>query len=600
MRLAKSVQSPEKIILWTNEASKLDKALLKTVSDIGAEIKEVALPDFLESEVSKRPQHAADWLRLKILHDQGGIYLDTDLLLMRDLNDLLDFSGRSKSMVLSWEGENKDSSSNSIMISPRGGVFCAEWLAKTSEMYMAEEPSWAYCGVLLPAKLVEKENLQHHVLVFDYTFACALHFSRPWLFEKSLYEEAERKTSESRAIHVFETYHWPTIAKIDNNWVDNNECLLSEIVKRGRKIVENRKLKICVYAISKNEEKFVERFCEAAKEADLVFIADTGSTDGTVESARACGAMVNSIHISPWRFDHARNAALALVPGDIDICVSLDLDEILQPGWREEIERVWKDDTTRLRYMFDWGCGIAFKYEKIHARKGYYWHHPCHEYPVPDGRTKEVWADTDMLLVVHKPDPTKSRGQYMDLLELSVKEDPDCPRNAFYYARELSFHRRWKESIVACESYLKLPRATWQNERCYAYRVMGRCYSELGDLWNAEKSFRLAAIEAPNTREPWCELALLMYRQSKWLDCFSAAMKALQIKDRLLVYTVDPEVWGHQPHDLAAISAYWLGLQDIALEQARICVKMSPDDARLKANLALIEKQSNKQLQEVA
>ena len=228
-------------------------------------------------------------------------------------------------------------------------------------------------------------------------------------------------------------------------------------------------MKIAVYAISKNEEQFVERFCTAAKDADLIFIADTGSTDRTVELAVKHGAEVNEIYISPWRFDLARNAALALLPRDINVCVSLDLDEELQPGWREEIERIWKlGVTTRMRYMFDWGAGIAFKYEKIHARAGYRWHHPCHEYPVADGRIHEVWADTDMLLVIHKPDPTKSRGQYLDLLRISVQEDPIDPRNGFYYARELSFHKQWDKAIEECNRYLNLPGATWPNERCYA------------------------------------------------------------------------------------------------------------------------------------
>jgi glycosyltransferase involved in cell wall biosynthesis len=359
--------------------------------------------------------------------------------------------------------------------------------------------------------------------------------------------------------------------------------------------MENGKLKICVYAISKNEEMFVERFCNAAKDADMIMIADTGSVDGTVERATQNGAVVHNICISPWRFDHARNAALALVPSDVDICVSLDLDEVLQPGWREEIERVWvKGETTRLRYMFDWGCGIAFKYEKIHARKGYHWHHPCHEYPVPDGRITEVWADTDMLLVIHKPDPSKSRGQYLDLLELSVKEDPDCPRNAFYYARELSFHSRWRESIEACERYLKLPRANWPNERCYAYRVMGRCYTDLGDQWNAERAFQMAAYESPNTREPWCEMAMLMYRQHRWEECFAAAIRALKITDREMVYTVDPEVWGHQPHDLLSISAWHLGFKDLAIKHAKICVELTPSDPRLQSNLDfLLKEQAN-------
>lgn len=350
------------------------------------------------------------------------------------------------------------------------------------------------------------------------------------------------------------------------------------------------RLKICVYAISKNEAHFVQRFCESAKDADLILIADTGSDDGLPEEAANHGAVVHHICITPWRFDLARNAALALVPRDIDVCISLDIDELLQPGWREEIERVWKKgETTRLRYMFDWGCGIQFYYEKIHARHGYMWHHPCHEYPIPDGRITEVWAQTDMLLAVHKPDPTKSRGQYMDLLELSVKEDPQCPRNAFYYARELSFHRRWQESIDACKNYLSLPRATWHNERCYAYRVIGRCHSELGRPWEAEKAFQMAASEAPDTREPWCELAMLMYRNSRWEECFAYAMRALRIVDRMAVYTCDPEVWGHQPHDLASIAAWHLGLLDKALEEAQLALEKSPDDVRLKLNLEYIQ-----------
>jgi glycosyltransferase involved in cell wall biosynthesis len=320
----------------------------------------------------------------------------------------------------------------------------------------------------------------------------------------------------------------------------------------------------------------------------MILIADTGSTDDTVELARRCGATVHDICISPWRFDLARNAALALIPRDYTVCISLDLDELLEPGWREEIERVWAPETTRLRYMFDWGCGISFYYEKIHAKHGYMWHHPCHEYPVPDGRITEVYAQTDMLLAVHKPDPTKSRSQYMDLLELSVKEDPQCPRNAFYYARELSFHRRWQESIDACENYLKLPRAVWANERCYAYRVAGRCYSELHDSQNAERSFHLAAAEAPNTREPWCELAMLMYRQHRWEECYAYAMRALQIVDRLKVYTCDPAVWGAQPHDLASIAAWNLGLVQKSIEQAKIAVEKEPDDERLRNNLEFV------------
>src|ERR1700722_2938612 len=129
-------------------------------------------------------------------------------------------------------------------------------------------------------------------------------------------------------------------------------------------------MRIAVCAIALNEAKHAQRFCDAACDADLIFVADTGSTDGTQEILRENDAEVVSIRISPWRFDDARKAALSMLPLDTDVVVSLDLDEVLQPGWREEIERVWTPGTTRLRYGFDWGYGIAFQYEKIHARRG--------------------------------------------------------------------------------------------------------------------------------------------------------------------------------------------------------------------------------------
>ena len=88
-------------------------------------------------------------------------------------------------------------------------------------------------------------------------------------------------------------------------------------------------MKIAVYTIALNEAQFVERWYESAKDADYLMIADTGSADGTVEKALALGINVHVISVRPWRFDDARNAALALLPDDIDYCISLDMDEVL-------------------------------------------------------------------------------------------------------------------------------------------------------------------------------------------------------------------------------------------------------------------------------
>lgn len=351
-------------------------------------------------------------------------------------------------------------------------------------------------------------------------------------------------------------------------------------------------MKICVNAIAKNEAGFIPRFCESAKDADLILIADTGSTDGLVDVARKHGAVVYEISVKPWRFDVARNAALALVPGDFDVVISLDIDEVLMPGWRAEIERVWRHGTTRLRYYFDWGHGIKFKYEKIFARHGYRWHHPVHEYPVPD-RISEVWADTDMLLVQHLPDETKSRGQYLELLEMSVKEDPACPRNAFYYARELSFYRKWGECIVACLKYLENPKANWPNERAYAMRILGQAYSALGCSDQAQEWLIKGTTEAPGTREPWVSLAQHYHDRKMWLLCLRAVRKALEVKDRELVYTCDPAVWGALPYDLGSIAAWNLGEAEDAIVFCEKALEYDPDSGRIKSNLDYMKGNKN-------
>lgn len=493
----------------------------------------------------------ADLMRYEILHEEGGFCVDADSECVKPLDDDL----FNEEIVLSYENT-----------ATRPGLVCVGYMASipgaqlfsdvirdvlaTSLDEILVEHAWFSVGPRRLTDNLDRGNYPGVKILPDYMFI-------PEHFDAPAYKGLGT---------VYANQHWLTTKK-------NKE-----------------QLKICVYAISKNEEKFVKRWADSAKEADLILLADTGSTDRTVEVANECGVKTYEICITPWRFDHARNASIALIPKWVDICVCIDVDEVLEPGWREEIERVWKKgETTRLRYYFDWGSGIKFQYEKIHARHGYYWHHPCHEYPRFDGRIKEVYAYTDKLLVSHHPDPTKSRGQYLDLLQLSVDEDPNCPRNAFYYARELSFHGRWQDAIDACNRYLKLPGATWNNERCYAYRVIGKCYSELGNLVEAEKALFMAASEAPNTREPWCELSLLMYKQKRWEESFTFALRTLKIENRELVYTCDPEVWGHQPHDLASIAAWNIGLKEIALTQAKLAVEKTPNDARLQANLKFIQ-----------
>ncbi len=490
VRAAHDVQQPDKLLIHCNQEP-VGNPNWERIRPY-AEIVPLEAPD------AQYPQYQSDIARLNILLEHGGIYLDTDMLLLKPLLVNVDHE-----CVVSADSPAQTALNAGLLMAKPGAKFIREW-ART----LTISPEWAHHAVVQPWKILQEHPTWAHIRPSSEFIPFDWH-------DKTILGVAGSVYDDAYAVHVWETIWADDLARIDDGYLRSANSIFAYLFKKYA-----RRLKIAVYAISKNESLFVERFCTAAKDADLIFIADTGSTDDTVALAHQHGTTTADILISPWRFDHARNAALALLPSDIDVCVSLDLDEVLQPGWREEIERVWTPGTTRLRYMFDWGTGIAFPYEKIHARTGYRWTNPCHEYPVPD-RINEQYANTDMLLVIHKPDNTKSRGQYLDLLRVSVEENPTDPRNAFYYARELSFSGQHEKSIAECQRYLALPKADWANERCYAMRVISRCYGEMGQLDKALSWAYRAAAEAPDTREPWTEAASIAHTLGRWAQALA-------------------------------------------------------------------------------
>ena len=83
------------------------------------------------------------------------------------------------------------------------------------------------------------------------------------------------------------------------------------------------RLSVCL--IAKNEERFLDGCLESIRGlADQIILVDTGSTDRTVEIARAHGA---EVHFRAWDndFSAARNAALLHARGDWILV--LDADE---------------------------------------------------------------------------------------------------------------------------------------------------------------------------------------------------------------------------------------------------------------------------------
>jgi tetratricopeptide (TPR) repeat protein len=186
-------------------------------------------------------------------------------------------------------------------------------------------------------------------------------------------------------------------------------------------------------------------------------------------------------------------------------------------------------------------------------------------------------------MMTHKPDNTKSRGQYLDLLEMATKEDPNCHRSCYYYGRELTYRSRWLDAQTELERYLTLPTATWPLERSHVMRLIGSCLEKQDK--DGLKWFRLAAIEDPSLRENWYDLAMTCYQKHQWIESYAAAKKALEIKENKAQHTGSTDAWGFMAYDLVAIAAYHLKLKDEAIKFGSIALQMQPENQRLIDNL---------------
>ncbi len=354
------------------------------------------------------------------------------------------------------------------------------------------------------------------------------------------------------------------------------------------------KYKICVYAISKNEEKFVERWYQSMKEADDIYVLDTGSKDKTVKKLKKLGVHTKKQKFSPWRFDVARNASLAMLPEDTDICVCTDLDECFEPGWRKRLEEQWSDEITRARYLYNWHFNdegkpdVTFYIEKIHKRLGFQWTHPVHEV-LHYQKGKENIITLNNITLNHYPDKEKSRSSYLPLLELSVKEAPTDDRNMHYLGREYMYYKQWDKCIDTLIKHLSLKTATWKDERSASMRFISRAYIGLNRYDEALMWLDKAILETPYLRDPLVEKALLEYQLENYEEVITLCEKALTITEHYKNYVNETFSWDHTIFDLLSIAYFHLGNIDKSLENVISAIKLSPSNTRLLENKKIIE-----------
>jgi hypothetical protein len=359
------------------------------------------------------------------------------------------------------------------------------------------------------------------------------------------------------------------------------------------------------YAIVRDEEGNVPGMVETALKpggADGLLVLDTGSRDGTVAALREAAAqypgktlVVAEGSVRPWRFDVARNAALALVPDDVDWVAVLDADWRCEDGWGDAIRTVSKEhpSATRVDYTYvythlpDGSNGTLSKLAWTHRRHGYRWDGIIHETPRWCGNGQELAVNAPGYVVHHWPVETPSRrasqDAYLPRLEAAVKESPATPRLWTYLGRQHWTARQYDSYLATLQHYIEMG-GSHVAERAEAMRIIAACSDGRAAKW---RWLMRAGVECFGRRDHWVDLAKLSLQHSEHAQALWAAQIALAITDRTGggLYS-NSQYWGGDVYDYAAVAAWHLGAHDLARGYAAMAVEMAPGDSRIAKNAA--------------
>lgn len=353
----------------------------------------------------------------------------------------------------------------------------------------------------------------------------------------------------------------------------------------------NKKLKIAIYTICKNEANRVERWAASNNEADIRLVCDTGSTDGTQDELRKHGIQVFDIAVDPWRFDVARNSSLNLLPDDIDICIWQDLDEALLPGWRQAIENAWQDGVTVANHRYRYNNGEWQWHYKIHARHECYWKYPVHERLMwREGKEEKIIWIPEFFLD-EQQEVKGSRTSYRELLELKIQEgDRDWKTHAFL-AGEYQIIGRYDLEV---EHRLKAYEMSEDGGivKSYIARLIAASYGRIGDTVKEDLWYQRGISDSPE-RETYYYWAMSYHNRKDWENCYITMKRCLEVTNRRDGYTQDPNAWGYNAYDIAALSAYNIELYSKAVEFGRKALEFYPEDERLNNNLKFYEEKLN-------
>lgn len=373
-------------------------------------------------------------------------------------------------------------------------------------------------------------------------------------------------------------------------------------------------MKICVYAICKNEAKFLERWMNSViDEADYIAVLDTGSTDETFTYLE--NYYSNSHYSDDWNhkakiftdqidmiqeygymdFSVARNRSLSLIPLDTDICVVLDLDQIPVKGWSNIIKKRFAQGYTEVHgdivdHDRDGKELNRWRSRNVHPNSPFWiWTRIIHEGIEYYGKEENKIIYDSGFIINHYPDLDKDRSQYKFLLEKACELYPKDPYYGIYLGMELSRRGTRQEAAEACRKALE--RCDFTDKESIQYQIylnLALCTDDLEEAKDAVTDAFLIGISTNiKTRRAYSIRADIYEKEGDYKEAIKVLEEALtEVQSYSSDWMDDKKYFTGDIEDRLSLLYYYKACDYLkAIEYCVKALQYNPNNSRINENL---------------
>jgi hypothetical protein len=195
----KNAMPEYKIIVYT-DSPPIDNSFWNSLLENNIiNLEHIKVDDCFDGFNLKHNQYKADVLRLNILYEKGGVYLDLDMLIIKNFENIIN-SG--KDLYISKENKEGTGLINSFIASKPNNGFIKLWLESFKTGLRVEK--WAY-HIRDSNRLLLEQN-KHYLIKYNIKILEHIHFFPfKWSEREKFINIKDNLTDDVYGVHLFET-----------------------------------------------------------------------------------------------------------------------------------------------------------------------------------------------------------------------------------------------------------------------------------------------------------------------------------------------------------------------------------------------------------